>query len=80
MVLEYGVEYYVLTDEQHALLLSLLPADTGFDLDTDFGQAADGLWYAGLASINEDEIEFLMEYDLCFTTVYAKSGEAGGGM
>lgn len=80
MELQYGTEYYVLTDEQHALLISLLPADTEFDLADDFGQAADGLWYAGLAFIDDDEIEFLMENDLCFTTVYAKSGEAGGGM
>jgi hypothetical protein len=79
MELSYGAEYYVLNDEQHELLLNLL-ADTEFDLATDFGQAADGMWYAGLGSIDDEEYEFLMENDLCFTTVYAKSGEAGGGM
>jgi len=79
MELSYGTEYYVLNEEQHALLLSLL-TDTGFDLATDFGQAADLLWYADLSSVDEDEYEFLMENDLCFTTVYARSGEAGGGM
>lgn len=79
MELSYGAEYYVLNDEQHELLLSLL-ADTEFDLATDFGQGADGMWYAGLGSIDDEEYEFLMENDLCFTTVYARSGEAGGGM